>query len=369
LAQFSGESPEGRLRVPHYAESTAFNSNAQRVMAICNACRYCEGYCAVFPAIERQTVFSSGDLHYLANLCHNCSECYYACPYTPPHEFAVNVPKLFAELRAQSYRESAWPHSYGGTILPALAVSLLVFLWGAQSQPAPTADFYRIIPHSTMIAIFGAVAGLVLAMLVAGVLRFWRKSGSPAPSATPGLLLSALRDAMTLRYLSGGTRASGMPDSNARRWFHHFTFYGFLLCFASTTAAAIEHYLLGLRAPYPFLSVPVIFGTLGGVGLLIGPAGLYFIKLRRDPAIRDPDQNGADVSFLALLFATSLTGLSLLALRDSPAMGILLRVHLGVVLALFLSLPYGKFVHGGYRLAALIRYAFETASPATRKAR
>ena len=360
--RFSEESREGRLRVPH-------NSDPQRVMAICNACRYCEGYCAVFPAMERRSVFSPGDLTYLANLCHNCAECYYACPYTPPHEFAVNVPTMLAEIRAQSYRECAWPHWYGGTILPALAVCLLVFLWGARGGAAPGADFYSVIPHSNMIAIFGFAAAFVLAMLIVGVLRFWRKSGSvgtPSGDSPSGMqsIVTALRDAITLHYLSGGTR-----DAHARRWFHHFTFYGFLLCFASTTSAAIDHYLLGLRAPYPFLSVPVILGTLGGIGLMIGPAGLYFIKHHRDPAISDPGQNGADVSFLALLFATSLTGLLLLALRDTPEMGILLRVHLGVVLTLFLTMPYGKFVHGAYRLAALTRYAFETASSAAREAR
>ena len=106
----------------------------------------------------------------------------------------------------------------------------------------------------------------------------------------------------------------------------------------------------------------MILGTLGGIGLLIGPAGLYSIKRRRDPAISDPRQNGADVSFLALLFATSLTGLLLLALRNTPEMGVLLRVHLGVVLALFLTCLTESSCMAPYRLAALIRYAFETAS-------
>src|SRR5580658_6868470 len=104
-------------------------------MAICNACRYCEGYCAVFPAMERssiqamegQTVFSPGDLAYLANLCHNCAECYYACPYAPPHEFAVNVPKIFAEIRLQSYRHYAWPKPVARVFWRnGLFVSLLV---------------------------------------------------------------------------------------------------------------------------------------------------------------------------------------------------------------------------------------------------
>jgi citrate/tricarballylate utilization protein len=41
-------------------------------------------------------------------------------------------------------------------------------------------------------------------------------------------------------------------------------------------------------------------------------------------------------------------------------MGILLVVHLGSVLALLVTLPYGKFVHGLYRTVALVRYHGET---------
>ena len=44
-----------------------------RVMQICNACRYCEGFCAVFPAMTRRRQFDEGDVGYLANLCHNLS--------------------------------------------------------------------------------------------------------------------------------------------------------------------------------------------------------------------------------------------------------------------------------------------------------
>jgi MinD superfamily P-loop ATPase len=52
----------------------------ERQMTICNACRYCEGYCAVFPAMELRRTFSKGDLVYLANLCFDCRDCYYASP-------------------------------------------------------------------------------------------------------------------------------------------------------------------------------------------------------------------------------------------------------------------------------------------------
>ena len=70
-----------------------------------------------------------------------------------------------------------------------------------------------------------------------------------------------------------------------------------------------------------------------------------------------------DRGFIVLLFATSLTGLALLAWRDSSAMALLLAVHLGVVMALFLTLPYGKFAHAVYRVAALLKNAIEKRSP------
>jgi citrate/tricarballylate utilization protein len=116
---------------------------------------------------------------------------------------------------------------------------------------------------------------------------------------------------------------------------------------------------LARAAPYGWSDLPVVLGTLGGVGLIIGPVGLLAAKLRRDPAAADPSGFGMDMAFLAMLFLTSLTGLVLLVLRETAAMGVLLALHLGVVLALFLTFPYGKFVHGLYRFLALVRYARE----------
>ena len=103
----------------------------------------------------------------------------------------------------------------------------------------------------------------------------------------------------------------------------------------------------------------MVLGTLGGIGLLIGPAGLLAEKFRRDPALVDEKRTGMDVAFIVMLFLTSFTGLALLLWRDTPAMGPLLALHLGVVFALFITLPYGKFVHGLYRYVALVRYARE----------
>ncbi len=103
----------------------------------------------------------------------------------------------------------------------------------------------------------------------------------------------------------------------------------------------------------------MILGTLGGLGLVIGPIGLFTAKKSRDPVLLDPGSYGMDVAFIFILFATGLTGLALLFFRQTPLMGTLLALHLGVVFALFLTLPYSKFVHGIYRFLALARYAKE----------
>ena len=330
-------------------------------MTICNACRYCEGFCDVFPAMERRLQFTEADINYLANLCHNCAECYYACQYAPPHEFAVNVPQVFAEVRAQSYRKYAWPKYLRVSAWLAVAVGMVVVILLAGGRSASNANFYGVIPHNVMVATFGVVATVILTLQIMGLLAFWRESGEGWP--TLAALFRAKLDVLTLKNLSSHGAGCTYPDehhSQARRRFHHFTFYGFLLCFASTTVAAIYHFA-GRIAPYPYMSLPVVLGTLGGIGLLIGPVGLYWLKRRRDTAIVDTKQDGMDIAFLALLFLTSLTGLLLLTLRETAGMGTLLRIHLGIVLGLFLTLPYGKFVHGIYRSAALVRSVLETA--------
>jgi citrate/tricarballylate utilization protein len=345
----------------------------ERVMTICNACRYCEGHCAVFPAMERRTSFGEADLTYLANLCHGCGSCFHHCQYAPPHPFAVNVPKTFAELRTENYKAFAWPRFLAGmfdrnalatALIAAMSVAifLLVAGKGMASRHLGSGAFYAVVSHGLMVGLFGAVALLVVGALGVGFVRFWISTSGP--TARPADVRRALWDALRLRYLDGGGDGCTYPGeapSHARRWFHHFTFYGFLLCFASTAVAAIYDNVFGWRAPYAVTSLPVVLGTAGGFGLLAGTAGLFALKLRSDPA---PNPRGStfalDLAFLVLLFLTSATGLALLVLRATAAMGILLAVHLGLVLTLFLTIPYGKFVHAVYRYGALVRHAMES---------
>ena len=83
--------------------------------------------------------------------------------------------------------------------------------------------------------------------------------------------------------------------------------------------------------------------------------------------ITDTAQRPLDRGFMLLLLLTSASGLALLAWRDTAAMGVLLVVHLGAVMAFFLTLPYGKFAHGIYRSAALLKWAIEKRQPSRLK--
>lgn len=386
--------------------------HGQHVMTVCNSCRYCEAYCPVFPAMESRFTFSKVDLAYLANLCHNCGECLYACQYAPPHEFGINVPRTLAQIRTQSYEDYCWPrflavgfarHWLWTTMTVALGF-IGVFLaarqgdwWSERSVRPGSADFYQVIPHDVMVMLFGSVSILVTIALVVSCRRFWRdmntdvasgfsqnvasgfsrkfnagdslppKGGSHAITAPKGRshTMAALRDALTLKHL----HVSGVDCVDAeetrrpwRRWLHHMTFYGFGLCFASTSVAAVYHVAFGWRAPYDYASLPVILGTIGGIALLVGPCGLLVLDRTRDEALNEPTRTGLDTSFASVLAITSATGLLVLFLRESTWMPLLLIVHLALVLALFLALPYGKFVHGIYRTAALIKFSRDAAS-------
>jgi len=353
-----------------------------RIMGICNACRYCEGYCAVFPAMERRLDFAQADMTYLANLCHNCGECLYACQYAPPHEFGVNVPQTLARIRAQTWRDLAWPNALGrvlnrsgvGTALALLVVFTAVLLAAIAGQSGlfqavPDGRFYRVMPHAVMATLFGMVGLFVLTAMAAGVLRAWSAMGEPPRElAHAAAWQQALSDVFTLRYL--GRHATACVDgedrdANLRRWAHHLTFYGFLLCFAATVVGTVYHFGFGWPAPYGYASLPVLLGTVGGIGLLIGPPLLHVCRRRADPMLLDAGQNGAADALILLLVLVSATGLALMLLRATPAMPVLLVVHLAAVMALFVVLPYGKFAHGFYRLCALLRYAVESRRPNT----
>jgi citrate/tricarballylate utilization protein len=355
---------------------------AGRQLVVCNACRYCEGYCPVFRAIETRRDFSQGDVFYLSNLCHDCRACYYACMFTPPHEFAINIPKILAEARIETYRRWSWPGFLARafkdrriTVLLAVAATALVVVLSLLLIPASSlftahvgpGAFYEVVPYVAMV-----IGGLVLffyviAVWLRGGARFWLETRGVLHQ--PGgfkALAAAVGAAFGLRYLKGGGPGCFYPEerpSAVRRIYHSFTFWGLLFDFASTTLAFIYQDFFHRLPPYALTSAPVIFGSVGGVALIIGTGGLIWFKLRSDRQPEGTGASGMDYVFLVTLGLTALTGMLTLIFRATTAMGSMLVVHLALIAALFLTAPYGKFVHFVYRSLALIRYEIEQSHP------
>ena len=348
--------------------SSSAMEEARRQAEICNACRYCEGFCSVFPALHRERMFTDASIVQLANLCHNCRGCYYACQYTEPHEFNLNLPGALAEVRQESWQDFAVPaglakrfHRSGVAVSLAVMAGLASVIWAIRALGSAGGDgFYAVLSHNAMVAIFAPAFLLPLVLIGVSVLRYWRSVGGGP--VRWGDLARALGSAAKMRNLKGGHGdGCNFEDedrfSPARRAMHQAAMYGFLLCFAATSVATIMHYALDMPAPYGLFSLPKILGLSGGVLLSLGTLGLALLKTKGERHLGDARVWGGEMAFVLLLFVVSTSGLALYVFGQSRWLPELLAFHLGAVFAFFLLAPYTKMVHGFFRLAALVKDA------------
>ncbi|MGI9452529.1 MAG: tricarballylate utilization 4Fe-4S protein TcuB [Geminicoccaceae bacterium] len=339
---------------------------ARRQAEICNACRYCEGYCAVFPALHRERAFADGDLTQLANLCHNCRGCYYACQYTAPHEFDLNLPKALAELRQVSWEEHAWPkplaHLFqkSGVAVAIVTVISFAFLFLSIRALGPTGGegFYAALSHGAMVAIFLPAFLFPLFSLAVSLRRYWHAVGGG--KITLAAITAAFGSAAAMKNLAGGHGdGCNFEDedrfSHARRLAHQAVMHGFLLCFLSTISGTALHYLFAAPAPYSFWSLPKLLGVPGGLLMTAGTVWLGALKLSAERKLGDASAWGGEMAFILLLFFVAVSGLALYWLGATALMPSLLAFHLGAVLGFFLLTPFTKMAHGFYRMAALLR--------------
>jgi citrate/tricarballylate utilization protein len=357
---------------------------AERQLTVCNSCRYCEGYCAVFPALERRLSLKPGDVTYLANLCHDCRACLQACMYAPPHEFAVDIPAALTAVRQADYQRYVWPGPLAAAFKSpwrTLAVALLLgvaatllgiwhsggfaYFFASIEEPG---SFYRIIRYEFLVVPGLVLSAYILLVFALGFVRFWRDSRSgPAEKAGPVAVALAAVEALTLRWQSGGGPGCYYPSleapSRTRRVLHVAMVAGFLAAFVATGLAALYQDVFGWLPPYPLLSAPVLLGSGGGLAMIAGTSGLIYLKLRADPA-GEAQVRAMDLAFLVVLDLASISGMLTLALRDSRWLGTALFVHLALLVGLYLTAPYGKLIHMVYRFGALVKNRMEVAAEA-----
>ena len=340
---------------------------AERQLGICNSCRYCEGYCGTFQALTRYRSFDEATVSLLANLCLNCRGCYYACQYTEPHEFALNIPALLANVRARNWEQHVRPQFISRLmqrhLWPYIVLVVLFMLLLSIGTGAPwlsTQPFYASISHTFMVGIFLPLFVLPFIALALGLRCYWKSVGGTRLSLKQ--LQSAISAAATMRQLSGGqgqgcNYESGERFTPYRRWAHQCTMYGFLLCFLSTSVATVYHYMFGWQAPYSPISLPKLFGVSGGLLLSVGCAGLWVLKSKSEPELGSVDRTAGEYAFIGLLFLVSTTGLLLYFFKGTVLAGGWLIIHLACVATFFVAIPYSKMSHGFFRMAALCREA------------
>ena len=338
-----------------------------RQLTICNACRYCEGFCASFQAMTRYRSFDAENIIHMANLCHNCQACFHSCQYTCPHEFDLNLPKVLADVRVESWEDHV-PGSVVARIIQSnawmlvLLTCLAAILFGVVGNiPWVSSEtFYALISHERLVLVFTPLFLGPLVVLGLGLYRYWGTVG--------GVRLrwshwsTAFRAAGTMKNLDGGVGQGCNYEnddrySKLRKWAHHATMYGFLLCFASTSVATIMHYGFGLEAPYSLFSLPKLLGVTGGVLLTLGTTKLLYLKMRSDPKLGVSDRRSGEYGFVLILWLVSTSGLFLYWLGGTAFAGAMLNIHLASIAAFFVTLPYTKMAHGFFRLAALMREA------------
>ena len=146
--------------------------------------------------------------------------------------------------------------------------------------------------------------------------RYWHHTGAKWGGMRD--LVDAVKASASMRHLGGDSAsdvisAPGCPNgddqsSNLRRIYHQLTMYGFLLCLPQHRL--VRSIIMGLvGGPLWLFRIASGLGTVGGIILCIGTAGLFFEKRRLHPAVKHESGLGMDYAFIVSLFLVSFTGL------------------------------------------------------------
>jgi citrate/tricarballylate utilization protein len=275
-------------------------------------------------------------------------------------------------VRRETFADLAWPRELGTlyrhnglTLAFALTAGLVLFLVLVAARTGclwcvVDGGLYGVLSHELIVGLFVPVFGFAAMALGVGVRRIWRWSATDLQAAeangAPGHMQSAeIRD----EHQFGASRKRGCRVPGLRGSLHLLTWFGLLSCLAATCVAAYFHHALKWMAPYPLASAPKLLGVVGGFAVMVGTVGLLWPDLDRHASKPKFIGGSMDAPFTALLLLVASSGFALMRLKYSAALPLTLCVHLGAVMALFATLPYGKFAHGIYRSAARLKRSID----------
>ncbi len=349
---------------------------SERQYRICNACRHCEGFCPVWDAMERRNFFDAGDIKFFSYLCHDCRDCFYACPYSEPHEFGLNIPKLNSTIRYQIHSENTWPKAASGIMNRSYLSGAIVFLAslmvlgaiaistnGYLSLFSYHSTFYDVIPYNIMDDAGLALGFYILGMWIIQGLSYWKSIGGRKRHLfNIRANVISMYEVFSHKWFKAGELGCDYPretGTRTRMFFHGAMFFGFISAFIATMIAAYLQRFIGVNPPYSYISGPVFFGVLGGALMIIGGSGFLYMKRISDKQKADNRMLKADYLVIYLLVLISITGLATLAIRATSFMGLILVIHLSLVGTLFAMVPFGKMNHIIFRYLSLLKNNLE----------
>ncbi len=308
-------------------------------------------------------------------LCHQCNDCSTRCPRDG------RPGDVLAAVRREQILHYAYPRLLARWLrrpayLPLLLAIPATLLTGALLLKDPLADslglsrftehritysFSSELPHWLINSFFGFFSLVVLVVVVLQVSRFWRAmktSVSPERLASParGLGASVLAAAGTMLFHESFRNCT---TARSRYPSHMLVFFGFLsLCVVTLWVITSRHNPV-IRGefvyPFPFFSPWKVLANLGGLAIVTGC--LLMIRDRLKQTREAIGSTYFDWSLVLLLVFVVLTGFGSEIMhfaRMEPHRHTVYFLHLVLVFALLMYLPYSKLAHVAYRMAALV---------------
>jgi citrate/tricarballylate utilization protein len=339
------------------------HGEAIRQFNICNACRYCEGYCAVWDDIENKNFFDNSDIDHFANLCHDCRECYNVCPFTEPHEFNLNIPMVLSKVRHETYINNIKPefmekpakHQYYlWSFVIALSI-LSVFTLGYMNMNGYMLNRYGLsdITHIFPVLQFKIFSTILyIYVIILWALEgnnYWKSinSGKNKKKVRIHNILLALSDSFGHKYFKGGGAGCNYPEDNSGKFrliFHPMIFFGFIIDLIAI-------------AFYGNLNIYIIIiYMVGSLLISIGSIALLFAKFYSNKKLASKQLLTMDYPFTIIMLLTGITGLIFPVFSGYSIFSITFMIHIALISAIFLMAPFGKFIHPVFRFLSLIKY-------------
>jgi len=302
-------------------------------------------------------------------MCYNCNDCSVHCPRE------AKPGEVLAAVRNYSFMDYAFPKFMGKALsqakyLPLLfgfPIILLLLVLGTSDLPDGPILFREFLPYVYVDAAAAIFTVLVLTAIIVGVRRFWAnlKEGSPGTQAGSVSMVEFVKSSIlpvVIRVLKQEKFAD--CEANSIRYYGHLgIFYGFMLCFITTSIVAgciwlemvfpqWEDFLL---PPWSLFSVVKVLGNAGGLAIV---AGCTIVLYNR---YANKEKAGAftyqDALFTWVVLLVAITGLvtQFARMTDIALVAYLVYgIHLVLVFFLLAYLPYSKFMHMVFRFVALV---------------